>query len=329
MSIQRGNRQAMVVVGFLVPGCGAFSGGQSGTDSLEAIGVVRPGTKCESAIGEGKVGDIVEREDACERCSCEQNGEWRCEPVPCTTSGAQAPGEETTASAESSPPPDQTEESAQPAIPESDASASPPDDECLTAIEAPSIGGSKAVYVAKDERAVVCLDPVTPTQLCMYGSTAASGEDFVYWGGGLGLVMSTSTDGGVEPFDATSLGIAGVRFTIDGVRPPFMVRAYLNQVDAPEITNPVSNFVQNSFVISELNENGVFALSFANAALPAWTNLDVNDDGSPDPDVPFDPAFLNSLQFFIAADRYTPFDFEVCISDVQWIDAAGEPVYPE
>ncbi len=64
------------------------------------------------------------------------------------------------------------------------------------------------------------------------------------------------------------------------------------------------------------------------AALPAWTNLDVDGDGQTDPTTVLDPSKLNSLQFFIAAQAGVGFDYDVCISDWQWVDANDQTVIP-
>lgn len=314
------SRRVLVGLWLMMPGCGAFSGGQSGTDSLEAIGVVRPETKCESAVGDGDIGDVLERANGCEKCVCESDGEWNCHSIDCAGDDESAAGSEGSDANEAAT-------SEQPvAVTSAPPVNVPVVDECLSEIAEPSLGGSNGVYVAKDELAVVCLNPVSETKLCMKGSTVASGEDYTYWGGGMAFAMSLPTDDGYAPFDAASLGIEGVRFTVEGVRPPFMLRAYLNQVDSPAIADPHKNFGENSFVISELNENGVFEALFINAWPPAWTNLDVDQDGNPDTTVPFDPTQLNSLQFFVVANTYSGFDFDVCISDVEWITAEGDVV---
>jgi hypothetical protein len=327
-STRWGNCQVLAGLWLLVPGCGAFSGGQSGTDSLEAIGVVSPETKCDSSLGEGDVGDVLQRANGCEECVCKSNGEWKCEAVACE-SGSEASTNPENTEANGDPPGADLGDAPSAVSTSQTETREAGAGDCVTEIWEPSLGGSVGVYVAKDDQAEVCLSPVSPTRLCMSGSTVASGEDYTYWGGGMGLAMSTPADGGFAPLDAASLGIEGVRFTVEGVRPPFMLRAYLNQVDSPYIVDPENNFVHNSFLISELSENGVVESLFSNAWPPAWTGLDVDEDGTPDTNVLFDPTQLNSLQFFVVANMHSGFDFDVCISDVEWIDSAGDVVLPQ
>lgn len=298
-----GSLQVLKGLWLLVPGCGAFNGGQSGTDSLDVLGVVSPATKCDSAGCDGTSDSVPELEEP-----------DSAEPAPSATpSDGALPSSDSSIGVESSPP----------------AIDVPDSGDCLTDLAGPSLGDSTAVYVAKDEQATVCLRAAAPNKLCMVGSTVAAGEDYAYWGGGMGFVMSTSADGGVSPLDAPSLGIEGVRFKVDGLQASVVLRTYLNQVDSPEIIDPQNNYIQNSFQVSEMSENGVFEHLFINAWPPAWTNLDVDEDGTPDTDVPFDPTQLNSLQFFMVAQTFSGYDFEVCISDIQWINAAGEVVLPE
>jgi hypothetical protein len=329
------SRRTLAGLWLMMPACGAFSGGQSGTDSLEVVGV-HDGTKCEIDGVESNVGEVYEEE--CQRCRCAPSGEWECEPIECADEPAedanQGPGNPTDSG--SLPPSsasivDEPAGSSTPAentgAPDTGAlntEATPTD--CVTEVDF-TTGGSSATYVAKDEQALVCLDAPTATSLCMHGSTAPAGESYMYWGGGFGLVFSTPGDGGVTPFDAASLGIERVRFSVTGLD-GFVVRSYLNQVDDPAIGNPTNNYVQNSFVLVEMNQDATYELELESARLPTWTMLDRDEDGTPDTDAPLDPSRLNSLQFFVASMQDVGFDFEVCVSDFAWLDGDGQVVVP-
>lgn len=297
--------------------CGAFDGGQSGTDSLEAIGVNKPTMKCEGDDKQYEAGDKVLRNAGCEECVCKESGTWNCVPVEeCAGSdgasedeggGEDAPGAQSNTS-----------------TPIRDAGQRL---ECSEELDGLSFGGSSELYIAKDSVAQLCVEQVSSTKLCMRGSMYEAGENYVNWGGGVGLVMATNEGGITIPFDAASLGITNVTFQLTGVD-GFIIRAYLNQVNDPTITNDFANYQENSFILFEAGSDGSVTIPLERAALPDWTNLDVDNDGQPDRDTLLDPTRLNSLQFFIAAQVGIGFDYDVCISDVQWVDANDQTVLP-
>jgi hypothetical protein len=309
--------------------CGAFEGGQSGTDSLEAIGVNKPLMKCEADDKAHESGNTMIRKDGCEECVCQNSGEWSCSAVEgcdeqdgsAVTSDPQSGTDTTDAPTNSDP---ATTSSASEPVEETSGSSA---NECIELPNGPSIGGSNSLYIAKDSVAQVCAAQVRPSELCMRGTVYDAGEDYANWGGGIGLVMATEADGGVVPFDAASSGITTLTFQLTGVD-GFMVRAYLNQVDDPGIIDPTANFLQNSFVLLETSTSGSVTLPLSRAKLPAWTLLDVNADGEPDPDTILDASKLNSVQFFVAAQQGQNFDFNVCIRDLQWTNADGETIIP-
>lgn len=315
----------------MMPACGAFSGGQSGTDSLEVVGV-HDGTKCEIDGFESNVGEVFEQD--CQRCRCTSSGEWECEPIECADEPAEDANQGPTNSADSGVVPvpsdrvvDDPAGSSTPVVNTGAPGTEATPSECITDVDF-TTGGSSAVYVAKDEQALVCLDTPSSTSLCMRGSTAPAGDGYMYWGGGFGLVFSTNGDGGVTPFDAANLGIERVRFSVTGLN-GFVVRSYLNQVDDPAIGNPNSNYVQNSFVLTEMNQDATYELELESARLPLWTMFDRDEDGTPDTDTLLNPSQLNSLQFFVASMQDVGFSFEVCISDFAWLDGDGQVVVPQ
>lgn len=325
------SRRCLAGLWLMMPACGAFSGGQSGTDSLEVVGV-HQGTKCEIDGAESNVGEVIEQD--CQRCRCISSGEWDCEPAACSEvpeeDVEQGPSDQTDSGPSPQPGPSNVDEptgSSTPAVNTGAPGAELTPSECVTDVDF-TTGGSSAVYVAKDEQALVCLEAPSATSLCMRGATVPAGEGYMYWGGGFGLVFSTFGDGGVTPFDAANLGIERVRFSVTGLD-GFVVRSYLNQVDDPAIENPSSNYVQNSFVLAEMNQDATYELELESARLPTWTMFDHDEDGIPDPDTSLDPSRLNSLQFFVASTPEMGFDFEVCVSDFEWLDGDGQVVTPQ
>lgn len=318
-------------------GCGAFDGGQSGTDSLEAIGVKKPANQCRGNGNDAHAaGDTVVRKDGCEECVCQANGDWKCSTVATcnqpddsqatdvrsTDAGDTEEGSSVVGGGDVSPGDMSQGEETTSATQEQQR-----DPECRESVSGPSMGGSTEMYVAKDEVADVCVINAAATQVCIKGTLRDAGEDYSNWGGGVGFVMATSTADGTSPFNAVALGVTRVRFTLSGVD-GFILRTYLNQVDAPEILDAAHNYQNNSFVLLEASNDGTFDLPIGAAALPAWTRLDTNNDGAPDPETTLDPSQLNSVQFFLAARPQEEIGFEVCISDLQWLNESGETVIP-
>lgn len=304
--------------------CGAFDGGQSGTDSLEAIGVHKSAKGCKEADKRYDVGDEMWR--GCNQCTCTDDGKWDCvadrscsSSSPSTEQGAaQVPTDMNTA------PVTET----RPAVTAMDPTMSDvPAPVCVREITGPSIGGSVGVYAATDARTTVCIRRASATELCMNGSMVDPGMNYENWGGGIGLVMASDEGGQSVPFDAPYLGITSVRFTLTGID-DLLLRAYVNQVDDPEISDQLVDYPANGFVLVETTQSGTFTLHLEDARLPAWTSLDVDNDGASDPEVPVDLTKLLSLQLFAASQPDGIRDFDVCVSDVEWLDINGNTVLP-
>ncbi len=221
--------------------CGAFDGGQSGTDSLEAIGVNKPTLQCEGDDKQYEAGDKVLRDNGCEECVCKENGNWKCIPVDGCAEPDGSPDDESGADV----PEDTIVDTIDTSTTALDTSTASPDagqgSECGEELDGLSFGGSTELYIAKDSVAQVCVTQESPTKLCMSGSMYDAGADYSNWGGGVGLVMATNDGGVTIPFDAASLGITNVTFQLTGVN-GFIIRAYLNQVNEPTIIEDGANY---------------------------------------------------------------------------------------
>lgn len=202
-----------------------------------------------------------------------------------------------------------------------------------------NLSGVRSVYGYGDDTTSLCKtaeDPVAPGAVCVEGNALDAGTEFTNWGAGIGLLLAETDEAGVvvAPWDATALGIVGMRFTVAGFEGTRPVRVGITQVNDPAITTPADNYEANGFLWGGSSPdsiaNGVINIAFADFTLPSWsaTNLErgLGADLPEGGDV-LDPAKIHSVQLQVASDPGDdPEKYKFCVSGVEWLDAAGNPV---
>lgn len=213
----------------------------------------------------------------------------------------------------------------------------PPVSTCTTvdafdndAIATAAFPGVAAYYGYGDGKTSLCPTAATVANtLCIEGNAVSSkGEtnDYEFFGAGVGLQMAGSA---TAAWDAAAVGVVGVKFTTSGVAGR-KVRVQMSQINDP--ADATKEYDKNSFVwggskysSKELKAggDGEQTLLFAEVGLPEWsaTALGLEEDAL------IDPTKIASLAFQVVngpADDTEIYTF--CISNLQWIDAAGAPV---
>lgn len=177
--------------------------------------------------------------------------------------------------------------------------------------------GNAAIAVG-DGTTSFCAVASGPGKVCVQGRAADAGSGYKNWGAALLLRLPASgdVDGGAEQaFDAKSRGIAGFQFTATGTtRLPAGLRVGVAQVDQPGLA-----YQNNPFLVDGgrqgLGTDGKTVVYFANTSQPSWSKLPSG--------TLLDASQIYALRFQVPAGAGTAFEYDVCISDVDWIDADG------
>ncbi len=189
------------------------------------------------------------------------------------------------------------------------------------------LSGATGVYTYGDGTCVAptthCIDDTTPGTLCFRGVAADAQTDYSCYGAGFGIDMAVVENSMVTtPWDATAAGVAGLQFTITGLTATSpALRVQLAQADLPE----EAAWVHGSGD-SDLKADGDPAVfMFADFGLPSWV---IGADGShPElAETVMDPTNLKGMQVQVTTQPSMPKEFDFCISNLAWIDAAGNPV---
>jgi len=167
----------------------------------------------------------------------------------------------------------------------------------------------------------------TPGRFCMSGNLEPAPNN---WGAllGLPLTRATSTDGMVTaidaPFGAAARGIAQLQFTVDPP-PAAGLGVHFAAVQRADCLDIPACFTAAPFVLGDdggaeivLKESGPVTAALASFIQPSWGN----------PALPFDPNLISSLQFAPSSLRGAVVPYDFCVSDVRFLDAAGQEVLP-
>jgi hypothetical protein len=195
----------------------------------------------------------------------------------------------------------------------------------------PAFDGVQRIFLYGDGQTTLCVDDMQAGQLCAQGTGSPSNGpdgDYQYWGAGFGLQVADTDDATgdlVAPFDATAAGIAGVKFTITGATGGAPIRMQLGMVNDPAITTPSANYEENGFAWGGGSSNDITAddditIMLEEFSFPEWTEFEGGAD------TPLDVTKLHSLQFQIVTEPDAAHNYNFCISNFQWIDAAGNAV---
>jgi hypothetical protein len=195
----------------------------------------------------------------------------------------------------------------------------PVDPTCRIPVEGPSFARwTGAVTDGVDGGASTAIVRHAPGKFCMSG-TVDSGPTNSGWGAVL-LVGLTLRDqaamGAVVPFDAAARGIAQVRFAVDdppigGLLPQI---AQLQSADCNKIPDCVATFSVPTYVTMPETITEPF---------PAFRQADGTHSNSA-----LDQTLITGLQFYVPSLPGLAYDYDFCVRDLAFIDAAGQEVRP-
>jgi hypothetical protein len=156
-----------------------------------------------------------------------------------------------------------------------------------------------------------CLYHSVPGQVCLAGIAAESGPDYACYGASVLLQVGVVDEQGipVQTWDAASAGVVGVRFTIEGLTSAPHVRVQLGDASFA--------LVAHGGGTNDLSNNGEHVLWFEDFDAPSW---------SEQPNAVLDHAQLVHLQVHVLTASAESRPYDLCLRDLAWIDAAGQPL---
>jgi hypothetical protein len=205
----------------------------------------------------------------------------------------------------------------------------------------------RSIYVYGDAVTSACTDDTTtPGTVCVEGNAVASDggdaattDDYKNWGAGIGLQLAETDGDGVlvAAWDATTAGAAPItqlRFTVSNLTASRPLRVQISNIDNPAITTAADNYQANGFMwggsATTKAKEGVNTIPLTDFELPSWavTNIERGLGAAlPEGAEILDPTKIHSLQFQIANNpKDDPEMYKFCLSQVEWLDAAGNVV---
>ena len=157
-----------------------------------------------------------------------------------------------------------------------------------------------------------------PGRFCMSG-TVDSGADGSGWGAMLvvGLIeRDEATAMVIAPFDASALGVAQIRFSVED--PPLSgvlsQIAQLQNADCKQLPDCLMTFARGSTITN-----------------PGTITVPLTDFSRPDaghPNTTLDRTLITNLQFYVASLPGMAFNYDFCIRNLAFLDAAGRELKP-
>lgn len=205
----------------------------------------------------------------------------------------------------------------------------------------------RSIYVYGDGVTSACTDDTTTVgTVCVEGNAvasdggdAATSDDYKNWGAGIGLQLAETDGDGVlvAAWDATTAGAAPItqlRFTVSNLTASRPLRVQISNIDDPAITTAADNYQANGFMYggsaTTKAKEGVNTIPLTDFELPDWavTNIERGlGTALPEGGEILDPTKIHSLQFQIANNpKDDPEMYKFCLSQVEWLDAAGNVV---
>ena len=193
---------------------------------------------------------------------------------------------------------------------------------------------AQVAYTYGDDVSTVCIESPEPGTVCAYGMGADSvkgDNQYGNWGAGLGFRLAAEDANGevIEPFDAASRGIVGLRYNIDFFETGLSVRVGITRVNTTEVLfenfafGPIADGVGDEADVAD--DTDVTAW-FDDMSLASWADLDADPD-TVDADLfPFEPSELHSVQLQVITRPGFSSTYDFCVSDFEWFDANGVAV---
>jgi hypothetical protein len=164
----------------------------------------------------------------------------------------------------------------------------------------------------------------TPGRFCMSG-TLDPGASNMNWGSLLVLPLTERTPTGIAaPFTAGARGIAQVQFTIDpapivGLTVSFTAVQRADCLTIPDCFTSAAFFLMDSGTTETvIDASGIVTASLDSFRQPNWG----------DPALSFDTNLISSLQLLPQMLPGVVLDYDFCVQDVKFLDAAGSEVSP-
>lgn len=158
----------------------------------------------------------------------------------------------------------------------------------------------------------------TPGRFCMSG-TVDSGTDGSGWGAVLtiGLVaVDEATHMAITPFDASALGIAQVRFSVEDP-PASGVVPQMTQIESADCRT-IPDCVMSFDWTSSITSPGTITVPLD----------DFNRYNADYPDAVLDHTLISGLHFYVPSVQGTALDYDFCVDRLALLDAAGQELTP-
>lgn len=208
--------------------------------------------------------------------------------------------------------------------------ATGPMSSCMNTMDdgvAPSeVSGATWIFSYSDSANATCMTPTKhclnndmPNSVCFDGIAAPAGDDYECWGAGMGIQMALADAMGTIqlPWNATEIGVAGVKFTIAGAAGGPKIRAQLSQVGLPDD----AAFVHGGGT-ADIGTDGEKVLMFDEFTLPSWTTM-----ANPDlVGATLDASQIKALQIQVVTVQTGEKPYNFCLNGLTWLDANEMPV---
>jgi hypothetical protein len=163
-----------------------------------------------------------------------------------------------------------------------------------------------------------CLEH-TADSICFDGTAAPAGDSYECWGSGYGIQMAAADELGnvTLAWDASAVGVAGVKFTLSGMAGGPKIRAQISQDGLAD----TAAFVHGGGT-ADIGTDGEKVLMFEDFTLPSWTTM-----ANPDlVGTVLDPTQIKALQIQVVTVPAGAKVYDFCLSGLTWITADMTPV---
>jgi hypothetical protein len=159
--------------------------------------------------------------------------------------------------------------------------------------------------VTEESSGVICVEGVLAQQC----DTACPNRDYEYWGGGIGMQLSTGETDPHTPWNAAVAGVTGLNFNVEFPMPPSPSAGIRAQVSL--VTDTAHGFVYGGD--TAIAAAGPISAQFTEFVQPSWGLATLL----------WDPTQVDALQFQAVTQSLSSEPYKFCISGIQFIDAAG------
>lgn len=165
-----------------------------------------------------------------------------------------------------------------------------------------------------DSESTRCFIRPSASEVCLFGLGADSdrvSESVADQGAGIEIRMSDPDAGG---WDATELGISGVRFQITSLEGDAPLRFGIGLAARSNVRLANSPFAWGEDSENDILAEATYTVPFDEMRMPSWSSF-------ADPDaVDFDPTDIRALLFQVVTGPGRTWPYEFCVSDITWLD---------